>query len=91
MKFWLSLVSVRETEQLPELARFAEDLGFHGLMVGDHLLWPAEIETPYPYSPDGNLVNPMAGNLYGMFFCDGQNDQPVYFLGRMYRVEPGGN
>ena len=58
MKFWLSLVSVRETEQLPELARFAEDLGFHGLMVGDHLLWPAEIETPYPYSPDGKIFVP---------------------------------
>jgi len=58
MKFWLSLVSVRETEQLPELARFAEDLGFHGLMVGDHLIWPAHIETPYPYSPDGKIFVP---------------------------------
>ncbi|MBS0581132.1 MAG: TIGR03619 family F420-dependent LLM class oxidoreductase [Proteobacteria bacterium] len=58
MKFWLSLVSVRETEQLPELARFAEQIGFHGLMVGDHLLWPAEIQTPYPYSPDGKIFVP---------------------------------
>lgn len=58
MKFWLSLVAVRETEQLPELARFAEDLGFHGLMVGDHLIWPAEIRTPYPYSPDGKIFVP---------------------------------
>jgi probable F420-dependent oxidoreductase len=58
MKFWLSLVAVRETEQLPELARFAEDLGFHGLMVGDHLIWPADIKTPYPYSPDGKIFVP---------------------------------
>ncbi len=58
MKFWLSLVAVRETEQLPELARCAEDLGFHGLMVGDHLIWPAEIRTPYPYSPDGKIFVP---------------------------------
>ncbi len=58
MKFWLSLVAVRETEQLPELARFAEDLGFHGLMVGDHLIWPAHINTPYPYSPDGKIFVP---------------------------------
>ena len=43
---------------MPELARFAEELGFHGLMVGDHLLWPAEIETPYPYSPDGKIFVP---------------------------------
>jgi probable F420-dependent oxidoreductase len=58
MKFWLSLVAVRETEQLPELARFAEELGFHGLMVGDHLIWPADIKTPYPYSPDGKIFVP---------------------------------
>ena len=58
MKFWLSLVAVRETQQLPELARFAEELGFHGLMVGDHLLWPAHIATPYPYSPDGKIFVP---------------------------------
>jgi len=58
MKFWLSLVAVRELEQLPELARRAEDLGFHGLMVGDHLIWPAHIRTPYPYAPDGKLFVP---------------------------------
>ena len=58
MKFWLSLVSVRETQQLPELARFTEQLGFHGLMVGDHLIWPAHIATRYPYSPDGKIFVP---------------------------------
>lgn len=58
MKFWLSLVSVRETQQLPELARCAEELGFHGLMVGDHLIWPAQIRTRYPYSPDGKIFVP---------------------------------
>ena len=58
MRFWLSLVSVRESEQLPEIARFAEELGFHGLMVGDHLAWPAHIESRYPYSPDGKIFVP---------------------------------
>jgi len=58
MKFWLSLVAVREMEQLPQLARCAEDLGFHGLMVGDHLIWPAHITTPYPYSADGKIFVP---------------------------------
>src|SRR5580765_1037592 len=58
MKFWLSLVAVREMEQLPQLARCAEDLGFHGLMVGDHLIWPAHITTPYPYSADGQIFVP---------------------------------
>ena len=58
MKFWLSLVSVREIPQLPELAVYAEQLGFHGLMVGDHLIWPARIETRYPYSADGKIFLP---------------------------------
>jgi probable F420-dependent oxidoreductase len=58
MKFWLSLVAVRETAQLPELARCAEQLGFHGLMVGDHLIWPTHIRTRYPYSPDGKIFVP---------------------------------
>jgi probable F420-dependent oxidoreductase len=58
MRFWLSLVSVREQMQLPAIARLAESAGFHGIMVGDHLLWPARIETPYPYSPDGKLFLP---------------------------------
>jgi probable F420-dependent oxidoreductase len=58
MRFWLSLVAVRELEQLPELARFAEALGFHGLMVGDHLVWPAHIATRYPYSSDGKIFVP---------------------------------
>jgi probable F420-dependent oxidoreductase len=58
MKFWLSLVAVHETEQLPQLARYAEELGFHGLMVGDHLIWPAHIATRYPYSPDGKIFVP---------------------------------
>jgi probable F420-dependent oxidoreductase len=59
MKFWLSLVTVREIEQLPTLAVLAEQLGFHGLMIGDHLVMPAKIETRYPYSPDGKLFLPL--------------------------------
>jgi probable F420-dependent oxidoreductase len=59
MKFWLSLVTVREIEQLPTLARLAEQLGFHGLMIGDHLVMPAKIESRYPYSPDGKLFLPL--------------------------------
>jgi probable F420-dependent oxidoreductase len=59
VKFWLSLVTVRELDQLPELARLAERLGFHGLMIGDHLIMPATFETRYPYSPDGKLFVPL--------------------------------
>jgi alkanesulfonate monooxygenase SsuD/methylene tetrahydromethanopterin reductase-like flavin-dependent oxidoreductase (luciferase family) len=40
MKFWLALVSVRETAQLAQIAQSAEQAGFHGLMVGDELIRP---------------------------------------------------
>ncbi len=34
-------------------------------------------------------TSPFAGYVYGMVYCDAQLTQDVYFLGRMYRVEPG--
>ena len=33
MKFWLSLMTVAEHDQLPDIARYAEELGFHGATV----------------------------------------------------------
>ena len=45
MRFWLSVIAMRESAQITDVARHAEQLGFHGLMVGDHLLWPSHIET----------------------------------------------
>ena len=42
-----------------------------------------------PYSVERNLTNPMAGQVYAMIYCDAQQDQEVFFLGRMFRVEPG--
>lgn len=53
MRFWQYL-TFAETEQLPGIARAAEAAGFHGVLVGDHLVVPAKIRSPYPYSPDGN-------------------------------------
>jgi probable F420-dependent oxidoreductase len=52
MKFWQAITWV-ETEQLPELAKYAEQVGFHGLMGGDHAVYPETIEAGYPYSEDG--------------------------------------
>jgi probable F420-dependent oxidoreductase len=87
MKFWLSLVAVRETEQLPELARCAEDLGFHGLMVGDHLIWPADIKTPYPYSPDGKIFVPPDTpwpDPWVLFACLGAQTRKLHFASNIY-------
>lgn len=52
MKFWQAITWV-ETEQLPQIARCAEELGFEGLMGGDHALWPASMAPNYPYSDTG--------------------------------------
>ena len=52
MKFWQAITWV-ETEQLPAIAQFAEELGFEGLMGGDHALWPGSLAPNYPYSESG--------------------------------------
>ncbi len=52
MKFWQA-ITWAETDQLVEIARFAEELGFTGLMSGDHALYPMSLAGGYPYSPTG--------------------------------------
>lgn len=52
MKFWQA-ITWAETEQLTVIARFAEELGFHGLMSGDHAVYPESIAPDYPYSDNG--------------------------------------
>ena len=42
-----------------------------------------------PYVAEKNLSNSHSGNLYMMIFCE-DNTEPVYFMGRIFRVEPGG-
>jgi len=53
MKFWQSL-AFTETDQLVDIARICEDLGFHGVFVADHLYYPEKLESRYPYSEDGS-------------------------------------
>ncbi len=52
MKFWQA-ITWAETEQLPAIARFAEELGYHGLMGGDHAVYPERVAPDYPYSDSG--------------------------------------
>ncbi|MDE0929512.1 MAG: TIGR03619 family F420-dependent LLM class oxidoreductase [Halioglobus sp.] len=52
MKFWQA-ITWAETDQLIEIARFAEEMGFHGLMSGDHAVYPESIVPNYPYSESG--------------------------------------
>jgi probable F420-dependent oxidoreductase len=54
MKFWQSLAFV-EMEQIVDLAKFCEDLGFHGVSYGDHLITTAEQVDDYLYHDSGNI------------------------------------
>ena len=52
MKFWQSL-AFAEPEQLVEIARIAESVGFEGVLLSDHVFFPERLASPYLYSPDG--------------------------------------
>ncbi|HQR02978.1 MAG: TIGR03619 family F420-dependent LLM class oxidoreductase [Proteobacteria bacterium] len=52
MKFW-QMLTWMEPEQMMDIARFAEELGFKGVMLGDHGVYPRDVKAVYPYSADG--------------------------------------
>jgi probable F420-dependent oxidoreductase len=54
MKFWQSLAFV-EMAQMVELAQFCEELGFHGVSYGDHLVTTKEQVDEYLYQDSGNV------------------------------------
>jgi len=52
MKFWQS-ITWAETDQLCDIARFAESLGYEGVIGADHALYPKTMRPDYPYSESG--------------------------------------
>ena len=52
MKFWQA-VSFAEPDQLVGIAQAAEEAGYHGLLLADHLFFPGKLGSKYPYSEDG--------------------------------------
>lgn len=52
MKFWQS-IALTEMDELIEIAKIAEEVGFEGITVSDHLATPQVIRTRYPYTEDG--------------------------------------
>jgi probable F420-dependent oxidoreductase len=52
MRIYIHSVFV-EPEHLRPLAVRAEELGYHGLTVHDHLLYPKNLGSTYPYAKDG--------------------------------------
>jgi probable F420-dependent oxidoreductase len=58
MRFGVHLVAagkIIEGEKIARIARRAEELGYDSLWVSDHIIFPKELRSPYPYSPDGKL------------------------------------
>jgi probable F420-dependent oxidoreductase len=52
VQFW-QVASFAEPEQLLTIARSAEEAGFEGVLVSDHLFFPGDLRSRYPYSEDG--------------------------------------
>jgi len=53
MKFWQSL-PFTEPEQLIDVAKICEEVGFEGAFVSDHLFYPGSFEKSYPYNETGD-------------------------------------
>ena len=47
MQYWINLIGVPYDHLFP-IARAAEELGFAGLALADHLAVPTHIESAYP-------------------------------------------
>jgi len=49
MKFWCATAFMNTTE-LVHIATLLDRAGYHGLMVSDHLVYPRQLDSKYPYS-----------------------------------------
>ncbi len=47
------VTAFQPTDHLIPLAMAADELGYHAISVPDHVVDLEELETPYPYTPDG--------------------------------------
>ena len=52
MKFYVSC-AFSKTSEVVEIAKAADDLGYEGLGIPDHVVNLETLATPYPYTPDG--------------------------------------
>jgi probable F420-dependent oxidoreductase len=52
MQFSIAL-AFNPPEQWLALARAADEAGFHSIVVSDHLIYPAVLKSPYPYTSTG--------------------------------------
>jgi probable F420-dependent oxidoreductase len=54
VKFWQA-TSWIETEQLVDVAKFAEEVGFHGIFNSDHAFFPKNYTQQYPGTESGEM------------------------------------
>lgn len=52
MEFWHTTAWL-PPEVLVDVARACDEHGFGGMLLSDHLLYPEELSSKYPYQPDG--------------------------------------
>ena len=52
MKFYVSSAFL-DTREIIDIARAADDLGYEGLAIPDHVVNLKTLDTPYPYTKDG--------------------------------------
>ena len=57
MKFWMATAFMPPEQYVP-LAKAAEEAGMHGVMLSDHVFFPRDLRSRYPYSPypDGRPI-----------------------------------
>ena len=63
MELGLNLVMVRPAD-MPGIAARAEALGYGSVFVPDHVVFPVQVDSPYPYSPDGSFPFALDTPLY---------------------------
>ncbi|CAB4831581.1 MAG: TIGR03619 family F420-dependent LLM class oxidoreductase [Actinobacteria bacterium] len=88
VKFWQN-VAFSETEQLIDVAKIAEQVGFHGLTTADHIITPAVIESTYPYAADGKAwwdPNTHFPDDWGMYCALSQHTTTLRFMPMVYIV-----
>jgi probable F420-dependent oxidoreductase len=47
--------AMADGDKLVEVAQKAEQLGYHSLWISDHLIFPRQLQSRYPYSSDGRM------------------------------------
>lgn len=57
MKYWIN-AGFLGIEQLVPVAQACESLGYAGIMLPDHLFFPQDFSSAYPYSADGEIMWP---------------------------------